>query len=398
MTRAGKIPYIISKLFFITVFFLLLNPLFSESIYDPTLNYSFDIPEGYVLSDYSDDGMSLLFEHPGMPVTYVIKVYDAKEYKNCPEALSAALTKLSAKGDVDPFKWSKKNCAISYFEMTLDKEYSGWAVSAPVGNDEFILVSLCYCPATYSSKCSPFIISTINSLCINPDFYYEPGIITSYAYPSEGKKNINLNIGKYQINTSIDNIDSEAAQFIVDLEFNVLTLYANHQMKIDAWKRFYRMIYRDSYGRLKNVNADIKKTIYPAAKKINPENPDLEYAATLLSWIQNFEYKRDNEKKTSSDFTNLPGVLEGTGNDCDSRSMLLCVLMNYINKDSILLFSQAYSHAMVAIDLDAQGQKYEVVKDEGSKEYIMGETTAKVTLGMIAQNHADRSKWYFVEF
>lgn len=387
-----------SKIIFTFLFNFIFLPLFAEQVFDPLLNYSFDIPEGYVVSDYTEDGLSILFEHSGMPVSFLIKVYSSKDYGTSDTALDVTLQKLSSKGEIDLFNWSEKKCALSYFEMNLDKKNTGWAVAAPVGNDEYQLVALCYCPSEYENKCNPFIISTINSLCINPDYFYTPGIITTYAYPSEGKKNIKLNIGNYEINSTIDSIDSEASQFIVDLEYNVLTLYANHPMKMEAWKRYYKMIFRDSYGRLTNVGNAIKKEIYDNACVINPENPELEYAATILSWIQNFDYKRDTASKNSSDFTCLPAVLEGIGNDCDSRSMLLCLLMKYIDVDSVMLFSQAYSHAMAAIDLNALGQKFTMENEDKTVEYIMGETTAKVTLGTIAQDHADRSKWEYVRF
>ena len=46
---------------------------------------------------------------------------------------------------------------------------------------------------------------------------------------------------------------------------------------------------------------------------------------------------------------------------------------------------------MVTFENQAPGQKYEV---EGTgRSFLMGETTAKVTWGTIAQEHADRSKW-----
>ena len=35
---------------------------------------------------------------------------------------------------------------------------------------------------------------------------------------------------------------------------------------------------------------------------------------------------------------------------------------------------------------------------EDGREYLFGETTAKITWGMIAQNHADRTKWIPVSF
>ena len=59
--------------------------------------------------------------------------------------------------------------------------------------------------------------------------------------------------------------------------------------------------------------------------------------------------------------------------------------------ESILLISREYKHAIAAVEFEAQGQKYS--PPESDREFLLGETTADVTWGVIAQDHADRSKW-----
>ena len=75
--------------------------------------------------------------------------------------------------------------------------------------------------------------------------------------------------------------------------------------------------------------------------------------------------------------------------------MLVSILLNYIGIDTAILISHEYSHAMVVTDIPAPGQTYTM---ENGREYLMGETTAKITWGMIAQEHADRTKWIPVTF
>ena len=76
--------------------------------------------------------------------------------------------------------------------------------------------------------------------------------------------------------------------------------------------------------------------------------------------------------------------------------MLLSILLNSIDVESILLFSIDYSHAMAATNIKAPGQTYKL--EENQKEYIFGETTDNVTWGMIVQDQSDRSKWIPVTF
>ena len=127
------------------------------------------------------------------------------------------------------------------------------------------MVLLCYAPKS-KNGCEQFIISTINSLCIDSEYLNSPGIVTSYAFPPEGRKAISLQIGGKQIKSSLDKSDEEAAKFVVDLEYAVLNLYANHKMWKEAWQRYYRMIYRDNAGRLEQTAADVYNAVYPELK------------------------------------------------------------------------------------------------------------------------------------
>ncbi len=393
MASYTNISNIIKKLITTTfIIFLFSFNLFAETVSDSVYNYSLDIPEGFALNDVSEDQMSYHFIHPNYPVQFILKIYDGASYTSSRMVLGTALKKLNAAMEIDTFAWNNSpQCAISDFSMTLDAKYSGWAVCAPLQKENAYVVILAYSTADTRQSCNPFIMSILNSLCTDENYYCFPGIIATYAYPLEGKKKVDLNIQGNAITTYIDNSDIDAAQFVLEMEYSVLLLYANHELWKEAWQRYYRMVYRDSFGRLEQVSYDIITQLYPLCEKSNPSNPELTYAQTLLSWVQNFQYKRDNEKASNTDFTNLPAVLCGKGNDCDSRSMLVCVFLRAAGLESFMLISREYSHAMVTFENKAPGQKYEV---EGTgREFLMGETTAKVTWGTIAQEHADRSKW-----
>jgi len=365
-------------------------PFFGESITDNNFEYSMDIPEGYNIVDYSEDGMSYMLTHPNNNVSLIVKI-NKEEKSNSAKVLKQNFGKLNAKGAVDSFYWNEAETAISLFSMTLDDNYDGWSVCAPLKQNDYYITLLCYSPTKSMKINEQFIMSTLNSLCTDFEKYNTPGVIVSYAYPNEGVKKLTLNIANQKINTSIDKIDAEASQFVVDLEYAVLCLYANHDKKMDAWQRYYRMIYRDAYGRLSQVSEDIFQVLYPVAHKKNAEAEEITYAQYLLSWVQNFDYIR-GEDKTSADFTSLPGAISGKGSDCDSRSLLLCVLLKSLGIESLLLISPEYSHAMCVTEIEAPGQVYTL---PGTNRYfIYGETTAKnVTWGMIAKDFSDASKW-----
>lgn len=388
MTRFCK------KLFyFLFIIFAITSYSFSEQITDRDFGFSLDIPEGFEIADYTEDGMSYVFSHPNIPITLVMKLTEEKNAKSAAEVLNKNLKKLNASGETDSFKWNRTVCGISNFSMSLDDNYSGWAVSAPVKIQDYYVILLCYAPES-KKGCDQFIISTINSLSINNEYLNTPGIITSYAFPPEGSESVLLKIGGKEIKTSLDKSDEEAAKFVIDLEYSVLNLYANHKMWKEAWQRYYRMIYRDNAGRLQQTAKNIYDSIYPELKKSKPQDADIKYAQALLSWVQTFGYERA-QSKIESDFTSLPASIKGKGSDCDSRSMLVSVLLNYTGIDTAMLISREYSHAVVVTDIPAPGQTFTM---ENGREYLFGETTARVTWGMLAQDQADRTKWIPVTF
>lgn len=367
------------------------TPVFAELIEDHTFGFSVDIPEGYNLAASSDDNMSLIFDHPNIPVTLALRIY--QNGGTSTDVLQMALEKLKATGDVSSFKWNGKESAVSMFKMTIDINYEGWAVCAPTKLDGYFVTLLCYSNENQTKGCMPFIISSLNSLKIGT----EPteGIITAFSYPKEGEKKINLNIGGNLIQTKIDEIDAEAQNFVINMEYSVLVLYANHPKKIEAWKRYYKIIYEDSAARLAKTADDIYTSLAAYSKQQNPAQPELGYAQTLLSWVQTFNYRRDTNKM-DCDFTSLPAMLCGEGNDCDSRSMLLSVLLNKAGIETIMIFSPEYSHAMAAAKIAAPGQTF--TDPETGSKYLMGETTTKITWGIIHKDHADRSKWLAIHF
>ncbi len=383
----------IKKVFIFLLILLTATFSFAEQITDRDFGFSLDIPEGFEIADYTEDGMSYVFSHPNIPVTLIMKITQESQAKNAAEVLENNLNKLSAKGDTDSFEWNGTSCGINNFTMTLDDNYFGWSVAAPLRIKGYYVILICYAPESQKG-CEQFIISTVNSLCIDSEYLNRPGIITSYAFPPEGRKALTLQIGGKEIKTSLDKVDEDAAEFVIELEYSVLKLYAKHKLWKEAWQRYYRMIYRDNSGRLQQTAADIYKALYPELKKTMPQDADIKYAQALLSWVQGFNYERA-KNKNDSDFTSLPAAISGKGSDCDSRSMLVSALLNYTGIDTAILISNLYSHAMVVTDIPAPGQTFTM---ENGREYLMGETTAKITWGTISAEHADRTKWIVVTF
>ena len=371
--------------------------LHAEEIVDYDFGYSLDVPEGYSVAEYTPDGMSYRFVHDRLPVSLILKLYTDGQFSESSAALSAVLDKLSAEYEIDSFLWRNVQSSVASLKMTLGDPsgYSGWAVCTEIPEKNVHLVLVCYAAQAKADDCQQFIVSTLNSLSIDRGSRYSPGIFTSYAFPSAGKKSLKLKIAGIDVYTEIGADDEAASEFVVACEYAVLTLYAGNEKWKEAWTRYYKCIFRDSYGRLKKTAFDIQAALMPSAKRKNKENPGAAMNEMLLGWVQSFPYERQNQSAKQSDFANLPSVLCGAGSDCDSRSMLMCVLLGNMGIKSNLFISREYSHAVYGADINQPGAKITV----NGTDFLLGETTAKdIKPGLIAAEMNDTEKWMPVEF
>lgn len=409
-----EIKHKFSAIIFTAVFFFFLPfSLFSEEFIDEDYGYTLDLPEGFAISDMTEDGMSYMLSHSGFPVDVVIKLYSGTT--DSAEMISTSLSKLGAShANIDAFRWRNTDCTITQFSMF--SQYEGWALSVPLMQRNTVIVLLAYAPSEIADSVQQFMISCINSLAVDRGSYLEPGPVTTYAFPKAGKLPITLDIDGTKIATEIDGDDVEAAKFVVECEWAVLSLYASHAKWKEAWQRYYKLIFRDSVGRTKKVAFDIYNALQykanalaneasknnsskdSAPKAIASDGSELPLAITttdpklalmqlLLSWTQKFPYERGIA--SSADFTAIPACLIGDGNDCDSRAVLLCAIAKNLGIESALFVSREYAHALYGVALEAPGAK---MKADG-KDFLVGETTTSVAFGLVAQAMANPEKW-----
>lgn len=385
------------KIFFGLIFFAILSSFCfcQENATDQIEEKEFilDLPVGYKITTDSSNKNLTLYEHTYFPVVLISDIISKDSNLSAKDVISQKLTKLNANFQNEEFFWNGRKSQIALFNFKLQNDsFDGWCICTPNSDESKYVIVLGYAPSKdFSTMYEPFIVSSINSLCVDFNDYYKPGIFMNYAYPSENlNKIIEITIGDSKIKSVINEYATQASQFFVELEFSVLYLYRNNPQWKAAWERYYRSIFRDNYGRIEKVSKDIVQTLSEKGQKQKVPNYELYVMQELLSWTQTLDYKRA-DKHTDSDFTCLPGVLENIGCDCDSRSLILCCFAKTLGIDSLLLISPEYSHAMAGILIDAPGQKYNLPNT--NYEYLMGETTAKITWGTIAKEHMDRSKW-----
>ena len=114
-------------------------------------------------------------------------------------------------------------------------------------------------------------------------------------------------------------------------------------------------------------------------------------AEALLSWVQGFRYERDPK---GSDVVNpISAAFERRG-DCDSRALVMSILLRRENIDSILMISLEHGHALAAVDAPGPGARFPF----NDRNWLVAETTAKVGIGLVDAAQADPASWIGIEF
>ena len=369
------------------LFFVGISVSFAEILNSPTWGYSVDLPEEFVLVD-KNGADSYMFENAFVSSTVILKAYKKEKFSSSLEAMETVMKQLGAEFECAETDWRNTDCIISQFAFNLGgASNTGWAVSSLLQDSKGYVVMLCYTPTDVFYDLEQFVISCVDSLCIDYGSYYSPGPLTSFAFPKGEVQNHTVEIAGEKIDFTLDSSDIEADRFVVEREYSVLCLYQDSEMWVEAWQRYYRQVYKNAYSRLKIAAFNIYNRLI---KTCESENPEIELAQKLLSWTQGFDYVRDF---TSTDFTPITASITGTGSDCDSRAMLLACLLHHMNYDTCLFVSAEFSHSLFGIVLDKAGAKINI----DGRQFLLGETTAQVDIGLVPASMNQTDKWIFVE-
>jgi len=379
---------------------------FSSPLENSTWGFSMDLPEGYKFSG-GDGKNTFSFSHPDGAAFEISINYNSpgqrtegRAYASVEEMSRDVKAKLNSSGDIEFFDYRGKKAALielDYLQQRVSR-MAGWALCVelaqpnqrPAGQrtegsasaSKPLLLAMAYGQAGKEGL-EALHFSALDSIVPEEGDRLAPGPITEFAYPRETR--IKASVFALDCEAWIFEEDAEAAQALIDREFEVLRRYQNSPSWKEAWIRFYRAVYRDSFDRLTDIAFQVER-------KLNvPPKGNRDFANQALKWVQSFKYERD---LFGSDFINLvSSAVEGRG-DCDNRAMLWAVILKQACIPSAMMVSRNYSHAMGLADLPGTGARFEM---EGQK-LLVAETTADVSIGLINEAVSEIDEWLGIPF
>ncbi|MCG8570836.1 MAG: hypothetical protein MJB14_11920 [Spirochaetes bacterium] len=360
--------------------FIISLPIFSKAFTHPDFHYFIDIPHQWQIID-AENPATIAFSNPEGNAIMQIFTYAGDAFPNSEELYLYMAENQKANHEYVVFQYQNKQAVLGDLIFQLGEYHvHGYLFALKTENYNFIL--LCYSTVEEYNTNHDFLLSFINTFASHKEEQKYPGPISQFYYDDKRQQNNPVQFplaGKY-IATEIDQHEIEASEVLIEREARILLTYKEVNDRIIAWERYYKIVYRDNYQRLKSfsdtLNQQLQLNLLPEEQKMN----------TLLSWLQNF---KDQRKGGVSDLVPPLAALYTQSGDCDSRALVYMILLKHLNINSIFLVSMKYQHAAVGLDIAGDGAKLNL----NGKDYLYTELMEEVDIGLVHQDFADPSGW-----
>ncbi len=160
------------------------------------------------------------------------------------------------------------------------------------------------------------------------------------------------------------------------------------------WARYFQDMYDKNYVRVQAMVSWFKAQ----AREKGWSSFDL--AVEVIKCVQAIPYERPYQVVTDQsqaaavlDYFTPNEVAWYDKGDCDTKSMLLIMILRQLGYDLVLYFSESYQHAMAGINLNAKG----TYKTSGGKKYYFVEVTYPGwNIGDLPAEFGDPGQWTMV--
>lgn len=198
---------------------------------------------------------------------------------------------------------------------------------------------------------------------------------------------------KYQVNLKLLEKDVIEAMNYIDrisaMSYRELGLERNYSdPEIESrvvWAEVYRRIFLYSSPQMKTVLEGLNEIFL----KEKFEARDKVYF--LITFVQNIKYDRPGG---TLDLFPPIGTLAYRFGDCDSKALLLYVVLERMGIDCAMMWSYNYKHAMLGIRVNARG---EYLVANGKKYYFLETTYPQWSIGEIPPEFGNTKFWYISE-
>ncbi len=152
-----------------------------------------------------------------------------------------------------------------------------------------------------------------------------------------------------------------------------------------VWAEVYRRIYNHSFSRMSSILEGFNKIF------IGENFDDRDKIYFVITFVQNIKYDRPGGVL---DLFPPLGTIAYRFGDCDSKTMLLYVILEKMGLDCAMLWSHNYKHAMLGIKVNGRGN---FLTANGKKFYFLETTYPNWDIGEIPPEFSNIRFWFISE-
>ncbi|MFP4551037.1 MAG: hypothetical protein ACLFNT_09550 [Spirochaetales bacterium] len=349
---------------------------------NPDYDYSVDLPVGWSGAG-AESTDHIAFVNPSGEAMLQIIALDPMTARDASAIAEEMYTSLEATAEPEAYTYQGHDSTLSDISFEMNgKPVRGYMITINAPQADFVLLSFAFEEAY--DVAHDHMLSAVDSFALGEEGRLYPGPVSQFFYPFPGAnmQTQTLRFDGSRLPFAYDSGEIEASSVLVEREARVLAPYGalDEETAYDAWRRYFRQIYRDNFMRLESVAVEIKGIL--EERGISRD----EYPEQILDWLQGFQFSRAGGV---SDFMPPILCLSTSAGDCDSLAMTYVIILHHLGFDAIMMASSRYDHALAAVDVAGDGARYNY---EG-RDWLIAELTADVDLGQIRADIADPAGW-----
>ncbi|UCH66255.1 MAG: hypothetical protein JSW63_03745 [Ignavibacterium sp.] len=212
----------------------------------------------------------------------------------------------------------------------------------------------------------------------------------SWKFVNNGlkKKNYKLTFSllAVEVKKAMDLIDKIGNMSLEELGLNPNYDYQNPQIQAQyVWARVYQIVYKISFPTITSIANGFNQIF------INENLTSRDRLSFVISFVQNMKYERPGG---ILDLLAPLGSLAQRYGDCDTKAMLLYVLLERMGIDCAMMWSHNYKHALLGINISTRG---DYKKLNGKKYYFLETTYPGWSIGKLPPEFRNKSYWIIDE-
>jgi hypothetical protein len=198
------------------------------------------------------------------------------------------------------------------------------------------------------------------------------------------KYEVNFKLLERDVNAAMDYIDELASMKYTDL--GLQSRFSDPETEArTAWAEVYKRVYNFSVPEMKNVLEGFNKIFITEKLAANDK------VQFVITFVQNITYGRPGG---ALDLFPPIGTLAYRYGDCDTKSLLLYVILEKMGIDCAMLWSFNYKHAMLGIKVSARGN---YLTTNGKKYYFLETTYPNWNIGDLPPEFNNTRLWFIDE-